>query len=66
MRKICPAPAPCEAIQQRYPDVPKLVQQFLKAAMHKRGVVGWVEREGYIAEGDTVWLLLPPMITYSY
>ncbi len=61
-----PCIGPGEAIQQRYPDVPKLVQRFPKAAMHRRGVVGWVEREGYIAEGDTAWLLLPPMVTYSY
>ena len=32
-------PCPGEAIQQHYPDVPKLVQRFPKAAMHKRGVV---------------------------
>jgi hypothetical protein len=61
-----PCTGPGEVIQQYYPDVPKLVQQFPKAALHKRGVVGWVEREGHITEGDTVWLLLPPMITYSY
>ena len=47
-------PCPGEAIQQHYPDVPKLVQRFPKAALHKHSVVGWVEREGYIAEGDTV------------
>jgi hypothetical protein len=46
--------------------VPALVQRFLKAAMHKRGVFGWVEPEGNIAEGDTVWLLLPPKVKYSY
>jgi MOSC domain len=61
-----PCTGPGEAIQQHYPDMPKLVQFFPKAAMHKRGVVGWVEREGYIAEGDTAWLLLPPQVTYSY
>jgi hypothetical protein len=33
--------------------------------MHIRGVVGWVEREGYIAQGDTALLLLPK-VTYSY
>jgi hypothetical protein len=60
-----PCTGPGEAIQQHYPDVPKLVQRFPRAAMHKRGVVGWVEREGYIAEGDTVLLLLPPKVTYS-
>ena len=61
-----PCTGPGEIIQQHYPDVPKLLQRFPKAAMHKRGVVGWVEREGYIVEGDTVWLLLPPKVTYSY
>jgi hypothetical protein len=61
-----PCTGPGEAIQQHYPDRPKLVQKFPKAAMHKRGVVGWVEREGYIAEGDTVWLRLAPKVTYSY
>ena len=61
-----PCTGPGEAIQQHYPDVLKLVQYFPKVAMHKRGVVGWVEREGYIAEGDAAWLLLPPKVTYSY
>ena len=61
-----PCTGPGEVIQQHYPDVAKLVQRFPKAAMHKRGVVGWVEREGYITEGDTAWLLLPPKVMYSY
>ena len=61
-----PCIGPGEVIQQHYPDVPKLAQRFPRAAMHRRGVVGWVEREGYIAEGDTVWLLLPPRVTYNY
>ena len=61
-----PCTGPGEAIQAQYPDVPKLVQKFPKAAMHKRGLVGWVEREGYINEGDEVTLLLPPPVTYSY
>jgi hypothetical protein len=61
-----PCTGPEEVIQQHYPDVPKLVQRFPKVAMHKRGVVGLVEREGYIAEDDTEWLLLPPKVMYSY
>ncbi len=61
-----PCTGPGKAIQQHYPDIPRLVQSFPKAAIHKRGVVGWVEREGIIAEGDTVWLLLPPPVTYHY
>lgn len=61
-----PCTGPGQVIQQHYPGVPKLVQSFPKAAMHKRGVVGWVEREGYIKVGDTTWLLLPPKVSYSY
>ena len=61
-----PCTGPGEAIQQHYPDVPKLLQSFPKAAMHKRGLVGWVERPGYINEGDSVYVLLPPRVVYSY
>jgi len=61
-----PCTGPGEMIQQHYPIIPKLVQAFPKAAMHKRGLVGWVERVGYINEGDTVWVQLPSPVTYSY
>jgi hypothetical protein len=61
-----PCTGPAQVIQQHYPDIPKLVQRFPKAAMHKRGLVGWVERTGYIKEGDTVRVILPPRIVYSY
>ena len=61
-----PCIGPGHAIQEHYPDTPKLAQRFPKAAMHKRGVVGWIEREGYINDGDTVRLLLPPRVVYSY
>jgi hypothetical protein len=61
-----PCTGPGNAIQEHYPDVPKLAQRFPKAAMHKRGVVGWIEREGYINDGDTVRVMLPPRVVYSY
>ncbi|GAC1519450.1 MAG: MOSC domain-containing protein [Ktedonobacteraceae bacterium] len=61
-----PCVGPGKIIQQHNLDVPKLAQNFPKAAMHKRGVVGWVEREGYINEGDSVRVLLPPRVTFSY
>lgn len=61
-----PCIGPGEAIQAHYPDVPKLAQRFPKAALHKRGVVGWIEREGYINNGDTVRVMLPPRVVYSY
>lgn len=31
-----------------------VAQDFVKAARHKRGVVGWVEREGAVRVGDKV------------
>ena len=61
-----PCVGPGQAIQEHYLDIPKLAQRFPKAAIHKRGVVGWVEREGYINDGDTVRVLLPPRVVYSY
>jgi hypothetical protein len=61
-----PCIGPGEAIQEHYPDIPKLAQRFPKAAWHKRGVVGWIEREGYINAGDTVKVMLPPRVVYSY
>ena len=61
-----PCIGPGEAIQEHYPDIPKLAQRFPRAAMHRRGVVGWIEREGYINAGDTVRVMLPPRVVYSY
>lgn len=61
-----PCIGPGNAIQDHYPDIPKLAQRFPKAAMHRRGVVGWIEREGYINNGDTVRVMLPPRVIYSY
>jgi hypothetical protein len=34
-------------------------EAFPKAAIHRRGVTGWVERPGRIAVGDHVVLHLP-------
>jgi hypothetical protein len=42
------------AIAAQFPDRPELEFAFVKAARYKRGVVGWVEREGDIRPGDTV------------
>ncbi|MEO6395788.1 MAG: molybdenum cofactor sulfurase [Devosia sp.] len=40
------------SIASHYPGDPKLEFAFVKAAEHKRGLVGWVEREGEIRRGD--------------
>jgi hypothetical protein len=61
-----PCIGPGRVIQNHYPDVPRLVSAFPKAAIHKRGLVAWVERAGMIVTGDTVRVDLPPQIIYSY
>jgi len=61
-----PCVYPGKAIQSHYPDRPEIGKQFPRAAYHLRGVVGWVEREGYINDGDTVSVMLPPRVVYSY
>jgi hypothetical protein len=42
------------AIAAQFPDRPELEFAFVKAAKYKRGLVGWVEREGEIRPGDVV------------
>ena len=34
-------------------------QAFPKAAMHRRGVTGWVEHPGVVRAGDSVRILTP-------
>jgi hypothetical protein len=38
---------------------------FVKAALHKRGLAAWVEREGAIAVGDVISVWLPPQRIYQ-
>jgi hypothetical protein len=49
---------PCRSsgrsIAAHFPDRPKLEFTFVKAAKHKRGLVGWVEREGEVRMGEEV------------
>ena len=42
------------AIAEHHPDRNDIEFGFVKAAMGKRGLVGWVEREGVIRAGDEV------------
>jgi hypothetical protein len=37
---------------------------FVKAAMHKRGLLGWVEREGDVRRGDVVKLRIREQVVY--
>lgn len=47
------------AVQERYPDKPKLSTLFPKAALGKRGLLAWVEHPGEIQIGDKVSAQLP-------
>ncbi|MBN9345830.1 MAG: molybdenum cofactor sulfurase [Devosia sp.] len=51
---------PCKksgaAIAANVPGRPDLELGFVKAAKHKRGLLGWVEREGEVRPGDVVRL----------
>lgn len=57
---------PGNVLQMQYPTIPRLAVQFPKAAIHRRGVVAWVERPGMIVEGDTVRASVPPQVIYSF
>jgi len=59
--------APCtqvsKAIVQRHGEVG---WDFVKAATNKRGVTGWVEREGEVKVGDVATLFFPPQRLYAH
>lgn len=54
-----------ESIQVAYPDLPGLAQMFPKAAVHRRGLVAWVERPGVIMPGDAAVAELPEQRIYQ-
>lgn len=61
-----PCVHPGKVIQSQYPDVPKLTTTFPQAAIHKRGIVAWVERPGIICEGDLVRVEVAHQVIYSF
>jgi MOSC domain-containing protein YiiM len=60
---------PCKksgaAIAAHVPGRPDLEFGFVKAAKHKRGILGWVEREGEIHRGDAVRLRIWEQVLYA-
>lgn len=56
---------PGRVIQAQHPQIRGLAQQFPKVAIHRRGVVAWVERPGLVAESDRVVARIPPQVIYS-
>lgn len=53
-----------EEVQKAYPDVARIAVRFPEAALHKRGIVAWVERVGRITVGDSVRAVLPDQPPY--
>lgn len=58
-----PCRYPADVIARHHPDP---AMGFIKAAMHKRGAVGWVEAEGMIRTGDRVSVWIPPQRIYAH
>jgi hypothetical protein len=58
-----PCRYPADIIARHHPDAR---MGFVKAAMHKRGVVAWVEAEGVIRIGDAITIWIPPQRIYSH
>jgi MOSC domain-containing protein YiiM len=57
-----PCRFPAEVIDRRYPGTGPT---FVPCAQHRRGVTGWVEREGWIRVGDAIAVHLPPQRIYE-
>ena len=58
-----PCRYPADIIAKHHPEAK---QGFVKAAMHKRGLVGWVEAEGAIRTGDSIAIWVPPQRIYAH
>jgi MOSC domain-containing protein YiiM len=62
--------SPCtntgQAIQDQNPTVRGLTTRFPQVAVHKRGIVAWVERPGKITHGDSVRVEVPDQIVYQF
>jgi hypothetical protein len=60
---------PCKksgaAISAKIPGRPDIELGFVEAAKHKRGLLGWVEREGEIRPGDTVKIRIWKQALYT-
>lgn len=57
-----PCKYPGEIIDRHHPGFGSL---FAKAAVGRRGVTAWVEREGNINTGDAIQLYIPPQRIYE-
>jgi hypothetical protein len=58
-----PCRYPASVIDKHHPDP---AMGFVKAARHKRGLVGWIEREGVVKMGDDIAVWIPPQRIYAH
>jgi hypothetical protein len=58
-----PCRYPAQVIAAHFPDSRV---DFVTAAKNRRGVVGWIEREGEVKVGDAIILWLPPQRIYPH
>jgi len=56
-----PCKTPARTVQSQFAEMEGLQDGFIKAAMHKRGLVGWVECPGQLLIGETFEIKLPPV-----
>ncbi len=52
-----------DVVAEQYPETRLAV---VPAAMHKRGVTAWVEREGEVRTDDTITIFIPPQRMYGH
>jgi len=60
---------PCTTPDKRFRTIPRCIgpdKRIPKAAVRKRGLVAWVERPGMIQEGDSVRVIIPEQVIYSF
>lgn len=58
-----PCRFPADLLEEKFPGKGR---GWTKAAMGRRGIVGWVERPGLLRVGDTLRLHLPPPETWAH
>jgi hypothetical protein len=54
-----PCKGPGRVVEAQFAQPPGIANRFVKAALHRRGLVAWVERPGVIALGNSVELVQP-------
>ena len=60
-----PCNGPGDLIQENFPEKKRLSPAFIIAALHRRGIVAWVERAGSIRSGEMVTAQIAEQFDYS-